>query len=67
MNLWEEKIAPEGKGKEKSARLTYHGGTIDVYDEAGSSDIFFKYVFICNVVGVFKGVSKVTNTPLHTI
>jgi len=56
-----------GKGKirllESVLRLTYRGDIIDVYDEAGSSDEFFKYVFIRNVVGVFKGVSKVTNTP----
>ncbi len=41
-----KKIAPEGEGKEKSARLkvlyAYRGGTIDVYDEAGSSDEFFE-------------------------
>jgi hypothetical protein len=35
-----------GKGKIRlckgALRLTYCGGTIDVYDEAGSSDEFFK-------------------------
>jgi hypothetical protein len=43
-----------GKGKirllEGVLRLTYRGGSIDVYDEAGSSDEIFEDVFIRNVV-----------------
>jgi len=51
MNLWEEKIPLEGKGRrgkgkirslEGALRLTYRGSTIDVYDEAGSSDQLFE-------------------------
>jgi len=43
-----------GKGKirplEGALRLTYRGSIIDVYDEAGSIDQLFEYVFITNVV-----------------
>ncbi len=42
------------KGKicplEGALRLTYRGSIIDVYDEAGSSDQLYEYVFITNVV-----------------